>query len=115
MLVCQGKGICDGIAIGKIKLLKKNTENIKRVHIDDIEKELIKFNNARENSKKQLLSLCVEAETDIGKENAAIFEIHSMMIDDADYIESIEFNEEISNDKLKDIIEAEGYKVEGIN
>jgi len=90
MLVCQGKGVCDGIAIGKIKLLKKNTENIKRVHIDDIEKELIKFNNARENSKKQLLSLCVEAETDIGKENAAIFEIHSMMIDDADYIESIE-------------------------
>jgi len=90
MLVCQGKGVCDGIAIGKIKILKKSESNIKKIHISDIEKEVIRFHNARDNAKKQLRQLCAKAESELGEESAAIFEIHSMMIEDSDYIESIE-------------------------
>ena len=90
MLVCQGKGVCDGIAIGKIKILKKSESNIKKIHISDIEKEVTRFHNARDNAKKQLRQLCAKAESELGEESAAIFEIHSMMIEDSDYIESIE-------------------------
>ncbi|MBE6860805.1 MAG: phosphoenolpyruvate--protein phosphotransferase [Ruminococcus sp.] len=90
MLVCHGKGVCDGIAIGKIKILKKSESNIKKIHISDIEKEVTRFHNARDNAKKQLRQLCAKAESELGEESAAIFEIHSMMIEDSDYIESIE-------------------------
>jgi len=90
MLVCQGKGVCDGIVIGKIKILKKSESNIKKIHISDIEKEVTRFHNARDNAKKQLRQLCAKAESELGEESAAIFEIHSMMIEDSDYIESIE-------------------------
>jgi len=90
MLVCQGKGVCDGIAIGKIKILKKSESNIKKIHISDIEKEVTRFHNARDNAKKQLRQLCAKAESELGEESAAIFEIHSIMIEDSDYIESIE-------------------------
>ena len=90
MLSIKGQGVCGGIAFGKLELLKKELKVIQRSHVEDPNAEFARFEAARDKAKEQLKALYGKALTEVGEENAMIFDIHQMMLDDLDYVESIQ-------------------------
>lgn len=90
MLIYQGKSVYGGIAIGKIKIWKKADSIIKCYHVKDADKEFSRFLEAKSKAINQLSVLRQQAIEKVGSESAAIFEIHAMMLDDADFTDSIE-------------------------
>lgn len=89
MMKYNGTGVCGGIAIGKIHVIIKKRQYIEEHKVDDVDKELKRFEASKTEAKKQLADLCERAKNEVGKESAAIFEIHQMMLDDEDYLCSI--------------------------
>ncbi len=89
MLTYRGKSVYRGIAIGKIRLYRKRPQTVKRTHVADCEKEVARFESAREAAAQQLRALFEKARGEVGSDHAAIFEIHQMMLSDEDYLESI--------------------------
>lgn len=89
MITCKGKSVCAGVTIGKLHVLDVKNQRIIRERTEDIEGELKRFEEARDSAKKQLSSLYDKALDEVGKANASIFEIHQLMLDDEDYIESV--------------------------
>ena len=89
-MVIQGKSVFSGIAIGRLSVYNKAENVVKRVKITDIDGEIRRFEEAREEGKKQLAGLYEKALKEVGEVNAAIFEVHQMMLDDLDYVESIQ-------------------------
>ncbi|MBE5921993.1 MAG: phosphoenolpyruvate--protein phosphotransferase [Lachnospiraceae bacterium] len=85
----QGKSVFGGIAIGRIFLVQKGEQQIKRVKIEDIAAEIARFEEARDTAIAQLGTLYEKAIKEVGKPNAAIFEVHQMMLEDEDYIDSV--------------------------
>ena len=90
MQVYSGKSVFGGIAIGKISVYKKNEQQIKRVRTEDTKGELARYEVAKAAAVEQLQELYQKALKEVGEANAAIFEIHQMMLDDGDYNESVE-------------------------
>ena len=90
MEVYQGKSVFGGIAIGRISVHKKDEQQVKRVKIEDPDREIERFRQAKQTALEQLQELYKKALKEVGEANAAIFEIHQMMLDDDDYNESIE-------------------------
>ena len=86
----QGKSVFGGIAIGKIHIYVKGEQQVKRYKITDEQAELGRFEDARQKAVKQLGRLYQKAVKEVGEAHAAIFEVHQMMLDDEDYLESIE-------------------------
>lgn len=84
-----GKGVYGAIAIGKISVFKQQDAEVKRMHVDDTENEKRRFEEAKTASVKQLSEIYQKALKEVGEANAAIFEIHQMMLDDEDYNDSI--------------------------
>ncbi len=89
MLIYQGKSVFGGIAIGKIKIWKKEPVTVKRTHINDCEAEYLRFTEAKTKAISQLKKLQKKALEEVGKDNAAIFDIHILMLEDADYLDAI--------------------------
>ena len=85
----QGKSVFNGIAIGKIQVFQKGESLVKRVKVSDAGQEVERFYQARETAKQQLQELYQKALREVGELNAAIFEVHQMMLDDLDYEESM--------------------------
>ena len=85
-----GKSVFGGIAIGKIMVYEKGEHQVKRVKITDADAEKNRYYEAVETAFKQLGELHDKALREVGEANAAIFEIHQMMLDDDDYKESVE-------------------------
>ena len=85
----HGKSIFNGIAIGKICKYEKEQQQVKRIRISDPEAEINRFDHAREEAGAQLQSLYDKALTQVGESGAMIFEIHRMMLDDDDYLDSV--------------------------
>lgn len=90
MQVYSGKSVFGGIAIGKISVYKKNEQQVKRVRTEDTKGELARYEAAKAAAIEQLQELYQKALKEVGEANAAIFEIHQMMLDDGDYNESVE-------------------------
>ena len=90
MQVYSGKSVFGGIAIGKISVYRKNEQQIKRVRTEDTKGELARYEAAKAAVVEQLQELYQKALKEVGEANAAIFEIHQMMLDDGDYNESVE-------------------------
>lgn len=90
MITITGKSVFGGVSIGKISFYKRNHKVIKCIHIDDPEAECTRFHEAKATAISQLKALYKKAAEDVGETNAMIFEIHQMMLEDLDYIESIE-------------------------
>lgn len=90
MEVYQGKSVFGGIAIGRISVHKKDEQQVKRVRIEDSEQEILRYRQAKQTAMEQLQSLYQKALKEVGEANAAIFEIHQMMLEDDDYNESVE-------------------------
>ena len=90
MEVYQGKSVFCGIAIGRISVHKKDEQQVKRVRIEDSEQEILRYRQAKQTAMEQLQGLYQKALKEVGEANAAIFEIHQMMLEDDDYNESVE-------------------------
>ncbi|SHO45308.1 phosphoenolpyruvate--protein phosphotransferase [Anaerocolumna xylanovorans] len=85
----QGKAAFSGIAIGRIIEMATQEDTVRRKHIMDVQQELNRFRKARDLASEQLQILYQKAEKEVGATNAAIFEVHQMMLEDEDYIDSI--------------------------
>ena len=90
MVIYEGKAVFEGIAIGKISVYKKQEQLVKRIKIDDPEAEKKRYAEAREIAILQLKALYEKAVKEVGESSAEIFEAHQLMVDDEDYIESVE-------------------------
>ena len=88
-MILEGKSVFSGIAIGTLCIYGGNESQVKRQRITDIDSEIERFNNAKENAKLELKELYERALREVGMANAAIFEAHQIMLDDLDYIESV--------------------------
>lgn len=89
MITLSGKSVFGGIAIGKISFYKRNEITIKRSRIEDTDAEIRRFEEAKAQALAELQQLHDKAVDDVGEANAMIFEIHQMMLEDLDYVESI--------------------------
>lgn len=90
MLTLKGKSVFSGISIGPLALFHRNTISTAVRPIEDVDAEIARFQKAREEAIGQLKDLYVKAVDKVGEEQAAVFEVHQMMLDDDDYIEGIE-------------------------
>lgn len=88
-MVLEGKSVFGGIAIGRLSVYNKKDNQVKRLKVADTEAEVSRFNTAKEQAKAQLASFYEKALREVGEVNAMIFEVHQMMLDDLDYVESI--------------------------
>lgn len=86
----KGKAVYKGIALGNIHVIRKTANVVKRVKIENPAAEIERAKLARELAASQLQELYEKAVKDVGESNAAIFEVHQMMLEDDDYVESIE-------------------------
>lgn len=90
MRVYSGKSVFGGIAIGTIQVYKKGEQQVKRRKIEDVPAEIRRYRTAKQTALEQLQNLYDKALKEVGEANAAIFEIHQMMLEDDDYNESVE-------------------------
>ena len=84
-----GKSIFKGISIGKILFYQKGEQPVKRVKIEDTAEQIKRYEDARAKAAEQLQGLYEKALKEVGEANAAVFEVHQMMLEDDDYIDSV--------------------------
>jgi phosphoenolpyruvate-protein phosphotransferase len=101
MYIYEGKSVFGGIAIGKISVYKKEEQQVRRVKAADTEAEITRFRMAKAEAIRQLSELYEKVLREVGEENAAIFEVHQMMLEDAGY-----------NDSIEDMIRIQGINAE---
>ena len=101
MITYNGKGVYGAIAIGHVSVYKRQDAAVTRIEITDKEAELKRVEDAKAKATEQLQAIYDKALKEVGEENAAIFEVHMMMLEDDDY-----------NDSIKNIIEAESVNAE---
>lgn len=89
MLVVKGKSVFSGITMGPLALFHRNTVSTARRRIKDTDAEVERFQEARLASIEQLKDMYEKAVLKVGEEEAALFEVHQMMLDDDDYIDNI--------------------------
>lgn len=89
MIICSGKSVLKGIAIGKIYLFKKQEYVLEQRTIEDTEAEIARFEAAKATAMEQLDGLYQKALAEAGEEQAMIFDVHKMMMEDGDYLDSI--------------------------
>lgn len=97
----RGKGVYSAVAVGKISLFRKPDAEVKRVHVADTDNEKTRFGQAKTLAVQQLQEIYDKALKEVGEANAAIFEIHRMMLDDDDY-----------NDSINNIIDSQNVNAE---
>ena len=85
-----GNSVSLGVALGKITVFQKESDEPEKEFVEDIKKELARFNEALTRAKDELEILYKEAVDKVGEENALIFDVHKMMLEDLDYIDNIE-------------------------
>lgn len=100
-IVLEGKSIYSGISIGKIWFYGKNRSMVRRDRITDADTEIKRFEKAKSEAVAQLKELYQKAVKEVGEINAQIFEVHTMMLEDEDY-----------NDSIKHIIESQKVNAE---
>lgn len=88
-MTLEGKSVFSGIAIGRISIFKKADQQVIRKKVNDPEQEIARFEEAKEKAKTQLMALYEKAMKEVGEINAAIFEVHQMMLEDPDYVDSV--------------------------
>lgn len=90
MIVCSGKSVFEGIAIGPIHVYKREEQSVKRTKVTDLDAEVARYTAARETAIEQLQALHDKAVVEVGESGAEIFEAHQLMVEDGDYIDSVE-------------------------
>lgn len=90
MQIIKGLGITNTSAMGKLRFFDRYAESESSADISTPEEEKIIFEGALERAREQLLKLYKQTEENIGKKEAEIFEIHRMLLEDEEYIETVE-------------------------
>ena len=89
MITLTGKKISEGIAIGKLSFYKRDIKEIKEIYVKDIEKEVARFQKAREKAVMELRVLYGNSIREVGEANAAIFEMQQEILEDEDFGEKV--------------------------
>lgn len=89
MITLTGKKISEGIAIGKLSFYKREIKEIKEIYVKDIEKEVARFQKAREKAVMELRVLYGNSIREVGEANAAIFEMQQEILEDEDFGEKV--------------------------
>ena len=90
MKILQGKGVSQGIAFGKVKFFRRDEVSVKRGRVEDADAELVRYLNAKRAALAQLDELYTRTLSEAGKQEAEIFSVHRMMIEDPDFNSSVE-------------------------
>lgn len=101
MIVREGKSVFKGVAIGSVFVYKKAEKAVSKEAIENVEAELERFEAAKAKAMDQLKGLYEKALRDVGDEEAMIFDVHQMLLDDLDY-----------NDSIRGIIEGDKMNAE---
>ncbi len=91
MIKFSGSSVFGGVAAGRLFIFQKNENQVERRHIEDVEQEMARFEQGRKLALQQLQELYEKALKDVGEANAMIFEVHQMMLEDLDYLDSIHY------------------------
>lgn len=86
----QGKSVFGGVAIGRIHVFSKGQQQVKRTKVQDTEAEKKRYREAVQTAITELQGLYDKALKEVGEANAAIFEMHQMMLEDEDFTESVD-------------------------
>lgn len=89
MITLTGKKVSEGIAIGKLSFYKRDSKEIRRIYVKDVEKEVQRFQKARQKGIQELKTLCDTAAKEVGEANAAIFEMQQMVLEDQEFVDRI--------------------------
>jgi phosphotransferase system enzyme I (PtsI) len=89
MITLTGKKVSEGIAIGKLSFYKRDTKENRRIYVKDVEKEVMRFQKARQKAILELKILYDTAAKEVGEANAAIFEMQQAILEDRDFIDQI--------------------------
>lgn len=89
MITLTGKKVSEGIAIGKLTFYKRDIKEIKRIYVKEIEKEVLRFQKAKEKAVIELRQLYHSAAQEVGEANAGIFEMQQMIVEDRDFVDKI--------------------------
>lgn len=90
MIVLEGKAVFEGVAIGKLSVYKKKEQMVKREKVTDSAAQIKRYEDARQMAATQLQALYDKAVKEVGEASAEIFEAHQFMVEDGDYIDSVE-------------------------
>lgn len=85
-----GKAVCGGVAIGKVRLMQRKELQSEKIQIHDTKEEQVRLQQAISIAQKQLLALAEQTKAQLGESQAQIFEIHSMMLEDEDFMGCID-------------------------
>ena len=90
MIILEGKAVFEGVAIGRLSIYKKTEQSVKREKVEDTDAEIKRYEAAREMATEQLQVLYDKAVKEVGEASAEIFEAQQLMVEDGDYIDSVE-------------------------
>lgn len=89
MITLTGKKVAEGIAIGRLAFYKRSRKEIRRIYVEDAQKDIQRFQKAREKALAQIEELYVSMSKEIGEANAAMLEIQQMFLNDPEFIEGV--------------------------
>lgn len=98
MITLTGKKVSEGIAIGKLTFYKREGKEIRRIYVKDVEKEVQRFQKARQKAIQELKVLYDTAAKEVGDANAAIFEMQQTILEEQTLVDRV--NSIIVEDKL---------------
>ena len=98
MITLTGKKVAEGIAVGRLTFYKRGKKEIRRIYVEDAKKEVLRFKKACEKAAQEIKELYAEMTREIGEANAAMFEMQLMVLEDVEYIDSV--NNIIMNQKF---------------
>ena len=98
MITLTGKKVAEGIAVGRLTFYKRGKKEIRRIYVEDAKKEILRFKKACEKAVQEIKELYAEMTREIGEANAAMFEMQLMVLEDVEYIDSV--NNIIMNQKF---------------
>ena len=82
MITLTGKKVSEGIAIGKLSFYKRDIKEVRHIYVKDVEKEISRLQKAKERALFELQELYEISIREVGKANAAIFEMQQDILDD---------------------------------
>ena len=89
MITLTGKKISEGIVMGKLVFYKRDEKEVRRIYVKDVEKEVMRFQKARQKAILELKILYDTASKEIGEANAAIFEMQQTILEDTELVDKI--------------------------
>ena len=90
MKVLTGKGVSNGIAIGKLHFFKKSVLDIPTYEVDDIDAELDRYHESMELAKAHLNEIYNNACEKVTKKESVIFQTHILILKDAKFVDFVE-------------------------